>query len=111
MGLAALRIDLEGIVAGVDEVHGGEGDDVAQCCYEIKAVFLDLANSDRMMRGRRYRAYRVSRKWMVLRAGRDLGDDTSFLHRNSGPSSSSVCRLGTLHLPKPAHPQANTPSS
>jgi hypothetical protein len=26
MGLAALRVDLEGIVAGVDKVHGGDGD-------------------------------------------------------------------------------------
>jgi hypothetical protein len=111
MGLAALRVDLEGIVAGVDEVHGDDGDGVTQCSCEIEAVFLDLANSDRMMRGRRYQEYRVSRKWMVHRVGRDPGDDTSFLHRNSGPSSSSVCRLGTLHLPKPAHPQANTPSS
>jgi hypothetical protein len=59
MGLAALRVDLEGIVAGVDEVHGDEGDGVAQCCYEVEVVFLDLANSDRMMPGRRYREYRV----------------------------------------------------
>ena len=38
MGLAALRVDIEGVVAGVDEVHSGDGDSGTQCCFEVEVV-------------------------------------------------------------------------
>jgi hypothetical protein len=38
--LAALRVDVESVIAGVDQVHSCHGNEVTQCCREVDMALL-----------------------------------------------------------------------
>jgi hypothetical protein len=38
--LAALRVDVKSVIAGVDQVYSCHGDEVTQCCYEVGMALL-----------------------------------------------------------------------
>ena len=38
--LAALRVDVESVIAGVDLVYNCNGDEINQCCYEVGMALL-----------------------------------------------------------------------